>query len=634
MHRNTRGTLRAYHRQGLLDRPPPERIIDDLRYEFDDPQERAVYDSIATYVTRRFEELEEERPGKGFVMTIYRRRASSSPYALEQSLLRRADGLRRVISRRAADPYLAGIEETAAIDIDDLPEGEQVGQVSSALPEDPLVARQELRDVERILEQLRQLGGVDTKLERFLGALSAVMVDGRPALVFSEYGDTVEYLRENLYPRYGGALACYTGDGGRVWNGSKWARVSKDEITNRLRHGRIRVLLCTDAASEGLNLQTAGAVINYDLPWNPSRVEQRIGRIDRIGQSAQEVRIVNLFLQDSVDDRVYQLLRERCGMFEHFVGPMQPVLAHARTMLLGTTGFDASRLRGIADAVERDSLSSAAFAGSEELPGPVPPPGISREDVVRTFVDLVPDRRVQVGDAKRLASADREELEEDDTAWPLTPWLTEYRRVLDPHSRAGERVPLVVGAYAEGSFRGSVALWCQEGGWEEVTRLERLEALMGQWDGRMPDPAVWVQAEQEATRQARLRVEQMQERALRRERRGLERQVEVARLRLLRELGRYLLCVDPEALDLNQVLHAQRLRDIASAARLSRAYDRVGYPAWDTALVEELRAEVRTLGANQRKSILLGKPLDAALADPRWVAVETLAEWEVVEQSQ
>ena len=98
--------------------------------------------------------------------------------------------------------------------------------------------------------------------------------------------------------------------------------MSKTAITDALRDGSVRVLLCTDAASEGLNLQAASALINYDLPWNPSKVEQRIGRVDRIGQVQPIVRVINLYLRHSIDDDVYQVLRNRRGLFQDFVGPM------------------------------------------------------------------------------------------------------------------------------------------------------------------------------------------------------------------------------------------------------------------------------------------------------------------------
>ena len=89
----------------------------------------------------------------------------------------------------------------------------------------------------------------------------------------------------------------------------------------------MQILLGTDAASEGLNLQQFSALINYDLPWNPMRVEQRIGRIDRIGQEAPTVKIVNLYMQGTIEEDAYYTLRHRIGAFEEVIGPLQPILA-------------------------------------------------------------------------------------------------------------------------------------------------------------------------------------------------------------------------------------------------------------------------------------------------------------------
>jgi len=107
MHRNTRKTLQRYYERGLLADPPPRRSVDDIHFDFLETAERRVYEAVGRYIERRFRELESEKPGKGFVMTIYRRRASSSPQALERSLERRREGLLRVIHGRAFDSDLA-----------------------------------------------------------------------------------------------------------------------------------------------------------------------------------------------------------------------------------------------------------------------------------------------------------------------------------------------------------------------------------------------------------------------------------------------------------------------------------------------------------------------------------------------
>jgi len=623
MHRNTRVTLRRYYEQGLLPSKPPVRDVQDARFEYKDEKERDLYDAITAYVNRRFEELNAEKPGKGFVMTVYRRRASSSPFALRRSLERRAEGLRRVIALRASADD-ADLDEQDRLDFDELLQGDMHMHVSLALPEDPQVAKQELRDVAKLLDQIDRLGATDSKFAHFRDALRIATDDGRPVLVFSGFADTVEYLKDLLYPAYGASLACYTGDGGRVWRYGKWAGVSKEEVTARLHNGEVRVLLCTDAASEGLNLQAAGAVVNYDLPWNPSRVEQRIGRVDRIGQRAEVVRIVNLCLADSVDDRVYQVLRERCGLFEQFVGAMQPVLAEAREMLLGVRPFDEAALQAVQARVNAEAAALAAFAETGDLPDEVKPPGLAREDVAMAFKEAFQPETAAIRGRERRLAVFQGQLEEDVDVWPVSPLTPELRRKADALVRAGELLPLVVKTVEDGAFRTSVAVWVGGEQLEVVQRFDRLEALFGMWDGRLAQPQGWLAAEAEAERQARAQVREMQERAAAREREGLERQVAAARLRLTRELGRFLLCVAPDAADLNQVFHAQMTRDIASAERLRHAYEHLGYPKWDPSLVSDVRAQVRDLGASQRKSVLLGKPLDAALADPRWVAEGTL----------
>jgi len=106
-----------------------------------------------------------------------------------------------------------------------------------------------------------------------------------------------------------------------------WKLVSRAEIKKRFREGRSDILLCTDAAAEGLNFQFCGSLINYDMPWNPMRVEQRIGRIDRLGQRFDDIRIVNLHYQDTVETEVYLALSGRIKLFEDMVGGLQPILS-------------------------------------------------------------------------------------------------------------------------------------------------------------------------------------------------------------------------------------------------------------------------------------------------------------------
>ena len=127
---------------------------------------------------------------------------------------------------------------------------------------------------------------------------------------------------------------CFSGRGGQVHDpDGAWRTVSRDDIKARFKRGEADVLLCTDAAAEGLNFQFCGALVNYDLPWNPMRVEQRIGRIDRLGQQHPVVRIVNLHYRDTVESDVYISLRRRINLFEQVVGRLQPILARVSGLI-------------------------------------------------------------------------------------------------------------------------------------------------------------------------------------------------------------------------------------------------------------------------------------------------------------
>ncbi|MGB2769732.1 MAG: helicase-related protein, partial [Candidatus Zixiibacteriota bacterium] len=106
----------------------------------------------------------------------------------------------------------------------------------------------------------------------------------------------------------------------------EFRRLNRDEIKKRIATGELRLVIGTDAASEGLNLQRLGSLINLDLPWNPTRLEQRKGRIQRIGQLRPEVLIYNMRYRGSVEDRVHQLLSERLVNIRNMFGQIPDTL--------------------------------------------------------------------------------------------------------------------------------------------------------------------------------------------------------------------------------------------------------------------------------------------------------------------
>jgi hypothetical protein len=636
MHRNTRATLRKYHAMGLLKDRPPDRVVRDQRFDYADQAERLVYDSVSEYIERRFAELEQEKPGKGFVMTVYRRRASSSPRALERSMGRRREALLEATKLHAFDPWLGSADVPELLDPDEMPEGEGAIKVSASLPQNPAMARSELRDVDGLLDQLRALGQRDSKRDVFFRELRRITDDGRSVLVFTEYTDTMEYLRDSLMPFYNSTVACYSGDGGQIWEGDQWKTVTKADITTALKNRTIQVLLCTDAASEGLNLQAAGALVNYDLPWNPSKVEQRIGRIDRIGQKSEQVLVVNLFLQDSVDERVYQALRYRCGLFEHFVGAMQPVLALARRMLRGEQPVDPNALEAIASQVEQDPLAAETYMESEAATGDGNAASYTQSELRRALDMLSSDIGFTVKKEKKLDAYSLagygfsktrfglciDALEKDPALHPLTPFDAKLRDLLKALARPGERLPLIIGSHRHGAFRASVAYWMAGEAPKQVESLSDLENQVQTWDGGLPDPAAWHDAVLKAEEEAKLEVARMVGQAIDREEQAAQKQIEAARIRLTRELGRYLVCAGADAHDLKQALYQQMRQGAGTAgARMKQCFERLGgYPEWAPEFCRELEQWVGSLPSFRRTSRLAGMELDAALRDPRWAA--------------
>ena len=145
-----------------------------------------------------------------------------------------------------------------------------------------------------------------------------------------------------------------------------WRRVERDDIKRRFRDAEADILLCTDAAAEGLNFQFCRALVNYDMPWNPMRVEQRIGRIDRLGQRHANVRIANFHYRDTVEADVYEALRERIGSFDTVVGRLQPILARLpgtiANAVLTSSPDPASRRSQVEQAIEHQLRESEATA--------------------------------------------------------------------------------------------------------------------------------------------------------------------------------------------------------------------------------------------------------------------------------
>ncbi len=175
-----------------------------------------------------------------------------------------------------------------------------------------------------LVEYWQSEGGVDTKFEKLLEAIKGVWDEDfdnkapkRKIVIFSFFRKTLEYLRKSLSER---------GVGLKMIHGLVSIEDRERAIDDFLTRDDVTVLLTSEVGGEGIDLQRASVLFNYDLPWNPMVVEQRIGRLDRIGQLADKIVIVNFVVSASIEQKILQRLLDKIGIFESTVGEIDPII--------------------------------------------------------------------------------------------------------------------------------------------------------------------------------------------------------------------------------------------------------------------------------------------------------------------
>jgi superfamily II DNA or RNA helicase len=337
----------------------PERRAYTVPYGLS-PDERALYEAVTQYVTNemnRADRLRDEGQGRrgnnvGFALTVLQRRLASSPEAIYMSLKRRRERLEAELAalrqRGVLDPALA-VEEDYIPDMEDAddyddfydrPEDEVTEQEEEVL--DRATAARTIEELEAEISSLRALEeqarvvrnrGGDAKWTQLSALLqSEHMRDTRgprrKIIIFTEHRDTLRYLVQKIGVLLGRHDSVVEIHGGL--NRERRRDAQNAFINDPTRH----VLIATDAAGEGVNLQRANLMVNYDLPWNPNRIEQRFGRIHRIGQT-EVCHLWNLVAEGTREGDVYErLLRKLELQAEALEGKVFDVLGE---MFRGTS---------------------------------------------------------------------------------------------------------------------------------------------------------------------------------------------------------------------------------------------------------------------------------------------------------
>jgi len=280
------------------------------------PHEKELYNALSQYVNQEYNRAltRDRRRNVAFALVILQRRLASSTYALFRSLDRRKRRLEDLL--RGAEegrPHEAGPDWEA---IEDLSEEERWKQEelweTLSVAETREELEHEIRTVEGLIAQAQAIlhAEEEVKLRHFRRALDELKVQhpGEKILVFTESRDTLVYLERCL--RDWGYTVCTIHGGMRLEERIRAEGVFKNEA---------QVLVATEAAGEGINLQFCHLMINYDIPWNPNRLEQRMGRIHRYGQT-REVYVFNLVADDTREGRVLVRLFEKLDEIRNALG--------------------------------------------------------------------------------------------------------------------------------------------------------------------------------------------------------------------------------------------------------------------------------------------------------------------------
>ena len=319
----------------------PERYAYTVNYQLSELETR-LYDEVTEYVREemnRADRLDGQRGNRvGFALTILQRRLASSPEAIYRSIQRRRERLEARLQEEQQRKTDAQTKLDIQVD-DNLPtDTEQADEFYDETPaeevettEEKVVARasaaqtiaelqaeiQTLQYLEKLARQVRH-SGTDRKweeLSKFLqrrsdAAAANELFDAqghrRKLIIFTEHRDTLHYLTEQIQTVIGRAEAVVTIHG-------SMRHEDRQKAQEKFTHDpEVQILLATDAAGEGINLQRAHLMVNYDLPWNPNRVEQRFGRIHRIGQT-EVCHLWNLVASETREGEVFEALLDKLG---------------------------------------------------------------------------------------------------------------------------------------------------------------------------------------------------------------------------------------------------------------------------------------------------------------------------------
>ena len=308
--RRMKEDMKSFNNEPLF----PPRHVHTKKFKLSDT-EKVLYNAVTKYVQEHFNKaLAKDRRNITFAMTILQRRLASSIRAIHKSLERRKKRLQDLYER--AELYEAGeisFDEELMEDIEERERWEREEEILQRLTmagnkEELKLEIDVLGDLVELAKNAEKIGD-ESKLVELKGVIKAELInEERKLLIFTESKDTLDYLVERI--RKWGYTTCEIHGGMKMDD-----RISAE---HRFRN-EVQICVATEAAGEGINLQFCSLMVNYDIPWNPNRLEQRMGRIHRYGQR-EEVYIYNLVSKDTMEGKILTRLFEKLERMKEAMG--------------------------------------------------------------------------------------------------------------------------------------------------------------------------------------------------------------------------------------------------------------------------------------------------------------------------
>ncbi len=333
MLRHTRALLEIYKERGRLRAGLAKRVILPTPRIVFTKEEKRAYERLEEFCSGLARQIGRGKGGRKsqmslrFLLSLLRLRFASSLYAIGETVKRRLERVEKTLSFQTDwdSPDFDGFSDEYFDE-----EGFDKKVLESFLKgRSKSDLEWEKRNLKGLLESISSISKRPSKIQTLLDILeNRKTPKGRikQTVIFTRFYDTLTDIVSQLTRIDTSILiGTYSGKGGQYTDPltGSLKNCFRDEVKHRFLRDEIDVLVCTDAAAEGLNLQTADLLINFDLPWNPMKVEQRIGRIDRIGQKHQEIYVLNLFYTGSVEEIVYGRLLQRLVQAGQVVGSQQ-----------------------------------------------------------------------------------------------------------------------------------------------------------------------------------------------------------------------------------------------------------------------------------------------------------------------